>query len=307
MKIEHIQQPDEISCGPACLKMVFDYMEPGNKMSINLIKHLAETDHIKGTTLEDMLTVLKTCKINHESPVLFSKIDALSYLNLSLQDENPVILRTLTKGIKHWILIIGFDGIKYSVNDPWYGKIEYSQQEILDIWRPRNFNCISIINNIQYNDLIIRNYRDEDEKQVISLTVDAFREFMHYSEIPKYIKSIVNFNKSIVIDKEGVIIGFYLLSDRQIMEIISEESKIIFYEDIELYKNKMGIEGVALFVKDSYRGKGFATQLKNYIKTLEVDYIFGLQFKKLNNLNQWLKNRRLVAENDELNITIEKF
>lgn len=307
MKINHIQQPDEISCGPACLKMVFDYMEPGNKMSINLIRHLAETDYIKGTTLEDMLTVLKTCKINHESPVLFSKIDALSYLNVSLENNNPIILRTLTKGIKHWIVITDFDGTKYSVNDPWFGQIEYTQQEILDIWRPRNFNCISILNNERYNELIIRNFKDEDEIQVMSLMINEFSKFMSESEIVEYTKSITNFNKSIVVDLAGVIIGFYLIGDRQISEVFKEENPVIFHEDISTYKDKLGVEGVALFIEKSHRGKGFASKLKKYIKTLEVDYVFGFQFKKLNNLEQWLKCRNLVAENDELNITAEKF
>ena len=307
MKINHIQQPDEISCGPACLKMVFDYMEPGNKMSINLIRHLAETDYIKGTTLEDMLTVLKTCKINHESPVLFSKIDALSYLNVSLENNNPIILRTLTKGIKHWIVITDFDGTKYSVNDPWFGQIEYTQQEILDIWRPRNFNCISILNNERYNELIIRNFKDKAERQVMSLMTKSFSEFMSDVEIVEYTKLITNFNKSIVIDLAGVIIGFYLIGDRQISEVFKDENPVIFHEKISTYNDKIGVEGVALFIEKSHRGKGFASKLKKYIKTLEVDYVFGFQFKKLNNLEQWLKSRKLVAENDNLNITAEKF
>lgn len=307
MKINYIQQPDEISCGPTCLKMIFDYIEPENQISIDSIKHLAETDYIKGTTLEDMLIVLKLCKINHESPVLFSKIDALSYLNISLEKNNPIILRTLTKGVKHWILITDFDGIKYSVNDPWFGNLEYSQQEILDIWRPRNFNCISILNNERYNELIIRNFKDEDERQVMSLMINEFSKFMSESEIVEYTKSITNFNKSIVVDLAGVIIGFYLIGDRQISDVFKEENQVIFHEDINIYKDKLGVEGVALFVEKSHRGKGFASKLKKYIKTLEVDYVFGFQFKKLNNLKQWLKCRNLVAENDELNITAEKF
>ena len=64
---------------------------------------------------------------------------------------------------------------------------------------------------------------------------------------------------------------------------------------------------MALVVKDSERGGGLGSKLKDYTRTLGVDYVWGIQYKDLGNLEQWLKRRKLAAENDEVNITVEDF
>jgi hypothetical protein len=62
---------------------------------------------------------------------------------------------------------------------------------------------------------------------------------------------------------------------------------------------------VALVVKDMERGSGIGSKLKDYTRTLGVDYVWGIQYKDLGNLQQWLRRRKLAAESDGLNITVE--
>jgi len=50
---------------------------------------------------------------------------------------------------------------------------------------------------------------------------------------------------------------------------------------------------------------GWGNKLKDAPKTLDVDYIWGQQFKGLNNLEDWLKRRELIHETQDIYITAE--
>jgi hypothetical protein len=62
-----------------------------------------------------------------------------------------------------------------------------------------------------------------------------------------------------------------------------------------------------LVVDKEIRGQGWGNKLKEYPKTLEVDYIWGQQLKTLNNLEDWLKRRELLGETVGVYITAEIF
>jgi GNAT superfamily N-acetyltransferase len=137
--------------------------------------------------------------------------------------------------------------------------------------------------------------------------IKSFSHLMSDDEIIKYINGVTNFNKSIVVELNGEIVGFYLLGDRQIKNGIKNNKLDKVYIDLNEYNKKIGLEGVALVVKDEYRGLGIGSKLKNYVKNLNIDYVWGLQYKDLNNLDMWLKRRKLAAERDNLYLTIEDF
>ena len=100
--------------------------------------------------------------------------------------------------------------------------------------------------------------------------------------------------------------GDYLLGDRQLRDgIIDMECEDNVYVDLDKYDLKNGVEGVALVVDNNYRDLGLGSKLKDYTTTLGVDYIWGVQYKKLGNLTQWLRRRKLAAENDAFNITVQ--
>ena len=77
--------------------------------------------------------------------------------------------------------------------------------------------------------------------------------------------------------------------------------------DVHIYDKLIGVEGVALVIKPTYRGLGLASRLKDYTRTLGADYIWGIQYRTLDNLQYWLRRRKLVAQGLDQNITVEDF
>ena len=307
-RIEHLYQPDGISCGPTCLKMILNHIQT-NDVTIEDIKKIVGTNNIKGTTLDDMIVGLENLNIKYEYPKLENKETAIKYLNNSIKNNNPIILRTLTQGIKHWVIVDDFDGEYYSVEDPWLGEIQYNEEEIIVIWEPRDFDCLKILKTKLTNnagEFIVRLYDEKDKEQIMSTMVKSFSHLMSEDSLIKYTEEVTNFSKSIVVELDGEIVGFYLLGDRQIEKGINDNKCDKIYIDLDEYNKKTGLEGVALVVKDEYRGSGIGSKLKDYVKNLNIDYVWGLQYKSLNNLDMWLKRRKLAAENDELYVTVQE-
>jgi hypothetical protein len=102
---------------------------------------------------------------------------------------------------------------------------------------------------------------------------------------------------AILLDDKDKIMGLYLLGDSQLDSLVVNDT----------YSNLKGVEGVVLAVSEEIRGQGWGNKLKDYPKTLGVDYIWGQQLKTLNNLEDWLKRRELVAETKSVYITAELF
>lgn len=102
---------------------------------------------------------------------------------------------------------------------------------------------------------------------------------------------------AILLDEEDKIMGLYLLGDKQLDSLTISEK----------YLKLNGVEGVLLAVSEEVRGQGWGNMLKDYPKTLEFDYIWGQQLKSLNNLEDWLKRRELIAETKSVYITAEIF
>ena len=80
---------------------------------------------------------------------------------------------------------------------------------------------------------------------------------------------------------------------------------MINFEDFE---GAEGIEGVALGVDNQYKGLGIGKKLIEYPRNLpNVDYIWGYQLKSLKNIDDWLKRRKIYAENNYLYVTYQIF
>ncbi len=137
--------------------------------------------------------------------------------------------------------------------------------------------------------------------QIIEVVFKCFPQYESH-EMKNFILSVTNLDKSFVLTDGTQLYGFYLLGDRQLHDIIDDE-KLIPSENLESYKDKVGVEGVALGILPEYRKQGYANMLKN--KVSGYDYICGLQFKELGNLQNWLKTRRVVASNNDLYLTLQ--
>lgn len=136
-----------------------------------------------------------------------------------------------------------------------------------------------------------------DSNAVYQVFEQCFPEYSPLDgELLKFINDTVNWNISIKAEQDGKIIGFYLLGERKISAAIAEE-KAVVHEDLSRYDLMRGIEGVALGVIPGCRKTGVTEKLKQHLKAIpDVDYIYGMQYKSLGNLDYWLRSRRLVAE-----------
>ena len=154
-----------------------------------------------------------------------------------------------------------------------------------------------------FDDVIIKKISNKDIPNVIKVCQIIFEEQMTAEELSEYLMESVKWNISVMSLYKNEIIGCYLLSEKSILEC--DEEDVEWYEDINIYKNKRGIEGVALCILPEYRDLGIGKKLRNVPLTMNYDYVWGLQFKSLNNIDNWTKfGRRIVGENEELYVTL---
>lgn len=133
---------------------------------------------------------------------------------------------------------------------------------------------------------------------VLDFTYPNFKHLMSRQGYDLYLKDVTNWDISaMLVTEDDNILGVYLLGDNQLTDFVNTQK----------YENLRGVEGVLLFIDSSIRGLGYGNKLKDYPRTLGYDYIWGQQFKGLNNLNDWLKRRELVATTDSVYITAEIF
>lgn len=145
---------------------------------------------------------------------------------------------------------------------------------------------------------IIKGVATHRQKEVIDWSYQYFKDITSKYYFKAILEDETNWNISaLLLDDEEKIKGVYLLGNNQLSSIV----------DCEKYNNLKGVEGVVLTVAEEIRGQGWGNQLKDFPKSLEVDYVWGQQFKHLNNLEDWLKRRELVLETDFIYITAEVF
>lgn len=153
-------------------------------------------------------------------------------------------------------------------------------------------------------DTVIRSLEPRDRALVRE---GVHMAFGHYGDwVQDYVESSTDWKASFKIEKDGKLAGFYLLANRGINAwLATEEQKVTLHEDLSKYQNLRGVEGLALFVFPAYRSAGLASMLKDMLRRLPYDYVWGQAYKDLGNLQEWQKRRRLVAETDDLYITLE--
>ncbi len=150
------------------------------------------------------------------------------------------------------------------------------------------------ISEVIGSDPKIESITSKDIPIIRDMAINQFENNLVTSEILHTLNTDVDWSisKKLVVDDK--IIGFFLFNEKNINDIVPPEYAL---EDLSKY-NRPGIEGIMLMVLPEYRGRGLGNCLKDLASTFrgKYDYVFGQQLKNLNNLNDWLKRRRLVGE-----------
>jgi hypothetical protein len=306
--VKHKYQPDGISCGPTCIKMVGEFFK-GNIDEIDEICKHCETDNIIGTPPERMKKGLNKLKIDYIEHINDS--DPFQTLRDVIDNGSIAILRTFTQKVPHWIVVHSYKENEpeiFNVNDPWLGPLTYNEDELDEIWKERNHYFFEIVQNNEqdidehnYDGIVsFRNYNPNTDAEFIykNLGVIFKKTGLSNGQIWGMVQPIDPY-LSIVAEVDGNIAGFYILKESTIPPT-----------DTDLFrklKNLKGVEGVALGIIEEYKNYGIGKDLIEHPKTLGFDYIWGYQLKSLENINDWLKRRKIYAETRDLYVTYQVY
>lgn len=129
VNISLLKQPCGISCGNTVIKMILNYLNIHKDISIQKIIKICGTTPQFGTRDIEMKHGLDYFGIeNYQNKTVGNDEEQIAYLDNILDELNVFALRSLTQGIKHWVLVIGHNNGFYTVNDPWLGKINYTKK-----------------------------------------------------------------------------------------------------------------------------------------------------------------------------------
>lgn len=302
--VGYMRQPDGISCGPTCIKMVADFYR-GDIPTIKDICKMCGTDAITGTPPERMRKGLDGLGIKY----LEHMDEETPYQSLrdAIDNGSVTMLRTLTHGVPHWIVVHSYNDEVFFVNDPWLGQIEYNEDQLEKIWKERNFFFFEVVKdndekqlteNVNSN-IEIRPFMAEDFENVFDMLSDVYSKLGNIS--PRSIWSIISaecgadFGDSVVITVGGEVAGFYFLSPENLPE------------NGDITDEMNGIQGVALGVSSEFKNLGIGKMLINYPATLGYDYVWGYQLRALDNINDWLKRRKIYSETGNMFTTYQIF
>lgn len=301
--VKYLRQPDGISCGPTCIKMVADFFK-GNIPSIKEICMMCETDNITGTPPERMRKGLDKLGINYVEHI--DEDNPYQSLREVIDNGSVAMLRTLTHGVPHWIVVHSYQEDIFLVNDPWLGQLEYNENDLEKIWRERNFFFFEVLkdNKEEISEEItgsikIRQYSNDDFDAVFGMLQDVYSKLAGASA--KWIWSVIesecegNFSNSVIITVDENVAGFYFLHPSNLPE------------NEEITEEMRGIQGVALGVSSEYKNHGIGKMLINYPTSMGYDYVWGYQLKMLDNINDWLKRRKIYADTGNMFITYQIF
>lgn len=305
--VKHIKQPNGISCGPTCIKMVGDFFK-GEVPSIEDICKECGTDSITGTPPERMRKGLDSLGIQYIEHI--SEENPFQSLKDAIDRGSVALLRTLTHGVPHWIVVHSYEDKVFNVNDPWLGQITYNTIQLHTIWKERDHFFFEVIKEndimdlneeLENNDVVIRPYTKDDFDAVYNMLEDVYSKLsgMKASSIWGVINAECGgqFGLSVVAEVNGQVAGFYFLSQRDLPP----------REGHDITADMVGIQGVALGIASKYKDLGIGKKLIVYPESIGADYVWGFQLKQLDNINDWLKRRKIYSETGHMYVTYQIF
>lgn len=304
-EMQHFGQEREYDCGPTCIKMVANVMGKAKDQSIGDITELCGSDEFTGTDDKRMITGMQAVGV----PFLVGKAKDTAGLEEALSRGSFIILRTLTRGIKHWVVIYAFQNGKFLVNDPWLGRLSYTPEEVTAIWAARDYYYFEIP---KANESLTEGLGETELVKVTDDVIPALEVAIveafpaQASWVVPYVLGYMDPDISVVALGGDVVLGFYILGRRQLADGVKDQG-LKPTENLKQYAAKKGVEGVALGVVPSARGLGLGSRFKDFPKSLGVDYVWGLQLHELDNLQHWLKRRRVVAKDNSMVATLQDF
>lgn len=146
---------------------------------------------------------------------------------------------------------------------------------------------------------------ENDIPQIVNILYETFGQIDSKEEIERKLRPRMLNGVSLKLGNAEQIIGCYILNPRSVNDFISDigQNKLKDFnsQNTELYIDKKfsdkGLQGIALAILPDWRSYGFGNLLKTwYDSDRNFDYIWGVQDKRLGNIEHWKKSREIIAE-----------
>jgi Acetyltransferase (GNAT) family len=153
----------------------------------------------------------------------------------------------------------------------------------------------------------------EDNDEIIDILANVFGFIDDRQTIKSKISKRLNNGLSVKIKYNGEIVGCYLLAEKSIYDFINdiEQNKLSDFKkdntqiNLPFKLSNRGLQGISLAILPKYRNLNLGKKLKEYTLSLGYDYVWGVQDKKLNNIDFWKKSRIVFAESPDRYATVK--
>jgi GNAT superfamily N-acetyltransferase len=291
----HRFQSKGYTCGPTAMKILLDFIKYP-EVSVDYLEKVSGTDDVLGCTDVGMSKMLDHLGIKYDRIVDETEQNSFDKLDQHLKNDK-VILRTLTKGVKHWIVVYDKIGNVYKCSDPWLGLISYDKDHINYIWAPRKYDAFLVTTDNERPK--VEKIEKEDIPEIIRISKDIFKTIIgNVDWMDEYLIESTNFDISVKLTMNGQIIGCYLLNPVNI--------KGGYLKQFPELAGLKGLEGVCLGIIPLYKSMGYGKMLLAYAENLNYDYMWGEHLKSLNNIDHWTKRRDKVVDFGEIFVSVKK-
>ena len=145
------KQPDGISCGPSCIKMVSDYVNKEN-CDIEELMKVGNVDAKFGAIQYRMEKILKYKKLDYTLEKTLNIEELINGLN----DNCVYIVMVYLEEIPHWILITKYEFNKFKINDPWLGETRLTDKQLIAYYKNKTVSKFSIGVSILVRNRVIK-------------------------------------------------------------------------------------------------------------------------------------------------------
>jgi hypothetical protein len=131
----------------------FEYPDYSDSLSdsIQHISKMCGTDNIVGTPPDRMERGMKALELEYIEYIGSPRPYEL--LKKVIDDGNVAIIRTITDGIPHWVVVSSYFFItrphlsedKFKILDPWKGERLSNEKDLDKIWKQRDYQFFEII------------------------------------------------------------------------------------------------------------------------------------------------------------------
>ena len=137
---------------------------------------------------------------------------------------------------------------------------------------------------------------------ILDMCVEVLSNVDNPERIKGYLGRATDWNLSKKCVLNGEIIGAYLLNEFPLQIMLDNCKRSIpvgeyDFKDYEKYRTLRGLHGLALVVLPEFQKIGAGRKLRDVPLHMDYDYIWGMQLKSLQNIEQWTNfGRKLIGE-----------